>query len=296
MKNIAIVGLGRWGKNLLKEYSKISNVLICASKGNEKNLSWLHRNYPNVSYTTNLNNIFNNESIDAIVIATPINTHQNLVIRALESRKHVFIEKPLATTISDSTKIIKLAQKKHLILFVGHIFLHHQIFQKIKSISKRETLLYARFDWSKKGTFGEDIFFNLLSHDIAISLELFGLPKKYSLIDDVGYVTKSDIITIGLKFNESKKCVININRISNFKKKIITLITTKNLYVWDGDTLYKFNKAKQSFQIIYRAKITSLESECNEFIKQITTRHIDYRLTLNAIKTTDTILKIKKQK
>ena len=62
MKKIAIIGLGKWGRNLLREFSKISCVTKCHTRGNQKNISWLRKNYPKVVHTTSIRDIFTDES------------------------------------------------------------------------------------------------------------------------------------------------------------------------------------------------------------------------------------------
>jgi predicted dehydrogenase len=293
MKNIAIIGLGKWGKNLLREFSKISNVSVCVTTGKTKNLNWLRKNYPKLQHTTKLVDILDDKTIGAVVIATPIKTHANLTTRILKTGKHVFVEKPLSTELMQSKKIIEFGQKNKLVVFVGYIFSYHQIFQKIKSIAKRENIIYAQFDWSKNGAFDENIILNLLSHDIFLALELFGKPSGYSILDKIGFTTNLDILTIELQFPKNKRCMMKLNRISNYKKKLITIITTKNLYQWDDNVLYKFDKSKRMFKKIYDSTTPPLESECNMFIKEITKKHIDYNQTnvLNAAEIMDKIIK-----
>lgn len=295
MKNIAIIGLGKWGKVLLNEYAKISNVSICCTNGSKKNLKWLCKNYPKIQHTTNPNDIFYDRMIDAVIIATPIRTHGSLAIKALKAGKHVFVEKPLADTLSQSKKIITVAKKNNLVIFVGYVFSYHEIFKKIKTISKRENIIYARFDWAKQGTFDENILFNLLSHDIFLALELFGNPIRYSLLDDVGFATSSDILTLELQFEKNQRCIIVINRLSNYKKKTITIITTKNLYQWDGNFLFKFSKSKKMFRKIFQSKIMPLTLECKEFINEITKSKINHPPT-NVLHTMEILSKITKQK
>lgn len=294
MKNIAIIGLGRWGKNLLREFSKISNVSICASTGQTKNLDWLCTNYPKLRHTTKLDDVLYDKMQDAVVIATPIKTHATLAIKALETGKHVFVEKPLSTDLIQSQKIIELGQKKKLVVFVGYVFSYHQIFQKIKSIAKRENIVYAQFDWYKEGTFNENIIFNLLSHDIFLALEIFGKPSGYSILDKIGFATNLDMLTIELRFRENKKCIIKINRVSNYTKKSITIITTKNLYQWDDNALYKFNRSKMMFEKIFTSTISPLESECNAFIDGITKKYVVHNTT-HVLDTAKIISKIMKQ-
>ena len=87
---IAIIGLGRWGKNLLREYSKICSVPICITKSDKNNIVWLKNNYPTVRHTNRFEDVLNNKNIDAVAIATPIKTHFDLAFRALRAGKHVF--------------------------------------------------------------------------------------------------------------------------------------------------------------------------------------------------------------
>ena len=131
MKNIAIVGMGNWGKNLIYEFNKISNIMFCTSTGNSKNILWLKKYYPNIKYVQEFSNIVNNPLIDAIVIATPINSHYKLVKKSLECGKNVFVEKPLATNYKNAKNLYDLAKNNDVSLFIGHIFLYNQIFKKV---------------------------------------------------------------------------------------------------------------------------------------------------------------------
>ena len=114
MKKLGIIGIGNWGKNLIRDMSKISCVKKCSSLGNPKNISWLKKKYPSIQHTCNLKEIFDDKEIDAVIIATPINTHYNLVKKALLSKKHVFVEKPISTTLSKAEELINIAKKNNL--------------------------------------------------------------------------------------------------------------------------------------------------------------------------------------
>ena len=163
MKQIAIIGMGRWGKNLVRDFSKLSKIKTCVTTGNRKNMMWLRKNYPNIDLTTDINQVLNDSDIDAVVIATPIKSHFTIARKSLESKKHVFVEKPLTKTVGEAEKLIDIAKRNKLCLFVGHVFLYNEIFQKIKKIHKNELIKHANFEWKKLGTFDEDIFENLLS-------------------------------------------------------------------------------------------------------------------------------------
>ena len=103
MKKIGIIGMGKWGKNLIREFSNFAEISICVTNGNQENINWIQKNYPKTKISTNVNDILNENNIDAIVIATPIITHYELIKKSLESGKHVFVEKPMVQTIGQAT-------------------------------------------------------------------------------------------------------------------------------------------------------------------------------------------------
>ena len=276
MKKLGIIGIGNWGKNLIRDASKVSYVKKCSSQGNPKNINWLKKNYPSIQHTTNSKEIFTDKEIDAVIIATPINTHYNLVKKALLSKKHVFIEKPISSTLSNAEELIKLAKKNNLLLFVGQIFIFNEIFKKIIQISKRENITHVNFVWNKFGTFDEDIFLDLVSHDLSIVLTLFGKPKKIKLINAFGFISKCDIATITLELSNNKKCQIHVNRCSNHKQKHVTIFTQKNIYIWDDRKLYRNNKKSSSFRLVFESRHTPLETECKEFIKRLNESKISF--------------------
>jgi len=294
MNQIAIMGIGRWGKNLIREFSKISKVKFCLTTGNKENLKWLKKNYPDVIHTTQISDILNDQTIDAVVIATPIKTHYSLVKKSLESKKHVFVEKPLAKSTHEINDLIKIAKNNKQTLFVGHIFLYNEIFKKLKLILKTESIKHAIFEWKKLGTFDEDIFENLLSHDLSLNLDLFGMPKKIKLVRKYGLLTYIDDFSLELYFNKTKKSEINIDRTAHYKKKTVMIRTTKNSYIWDDEELLKFNKVTESYKKIFQTKNTPLYLESKEFIKQVNAKDFCVDSAILASKISYLISKISK--
>ena len=174
--NLGVIGIGNWGKNLVRDFSKYANIGKCTSSGNPKNIRWIKKNYPSIEYVSEKKEIFNDDKINTVVISTPIKTHYSIIKKALLAKKHVFVEKPLCTNVSEANELLKIAKRNNLLLFVGHVFIFNEIFAKILQISRKEKIQFIYFQWNKFGTFDEDIFLNLLSHDISIALKLFGKP------------------------------------------------------------------------------------------------------------------------
>lgn len=269
MKQMALIGIGYWGKNLLRDFLKIANISVYSSQGNKKNVGWVKKNYPKIKFEKDTNKIFENEDIDAVIIATPIKSHYELVHKSLKSKKHVFVEKPLSMNFVQAKKLFTIAKKNKLLLFTGYIFLHHPIFRKIKRISLKEEINYIEFNWEKTGKFSEDILLDLVSHCISMCIELIGIPKKKIVLNKKGIVSKCDIISIKLLFPNKITCLININRCSAIKKKNIKIFTEKNNYQWDENSFYKFNSKKLEYEKILDSKKSPLILECNEFVDLI---------------------------
>jgi len=151
---------------------------------------------------------------------------------------------------------------------------YDEIFKKLIQISNRENITHLNFLWNKFGTFDEDIFLNLVSHDLSIILALFGKPKKIKLINKFGVISKCDVVTLILELPNKKTCQIHVNRCSSHKQKHVTIFTQKNIYIWDDLSLFKNNKKTNSFKLVFQSKYTPLEIECKEFVKKLNETNI----------------------
>ncbi len=273
-KSLAMVGIGRWGKNLLREFDKITNVKYCHHLGSLQNSTWLKNNYPHIRIVRSLDQILNDSSINAVVVATPIATHYKLAKKILLADKDVFIEKPLVAKVDHTKELNGLAKKKKRILFVGHTFSYHPVLARIKQIGRREPITHLNFSWHKLGSFGESITLNLGCHDIATSLDIFGQNKLPKIISSEGrhIISDSDVMFLQLEFSRNRSSTIYINRVSSIKNKSTIVVTTKNIYLWENDLLSKFDKKNNKFKLLYTSKKTPLEIECAEFIKCLKTR------------------------
>ena len=289
MKNLAIVGIGYWGKKLVSEFSKIANIKFCYSQGNTSNINWIHRNYPKVSFCKNFQDILNDSTIDGVVIASPIDTHFEYALKSLKSKKHVFIEKPISTTKKQGQTLLTIARKNNLEIFVGHIFLYHPVLSKLKKLMKKEKINSMYLGWHRFGPFKEKISLDLLSHYIIILKEFFNQPKKLIIKSKIGYVTNCDILSLHVKFQKKVNCVIELNRVSYHKQREIIIKTDKNLYKWEDDVLLKFSKKDEIFKEYFSSRLFPLQIECKKFIKNMTLKKKNYGNTEKSIQTVSII-------
>jgi len=283
MKNLAIVGIGYWGKKLVSEFSKIANIKFCYSQGNTSNINWIHRNYPKVSFCKNFQDILNDSTIDGVVIASPIDTHFEYALKSLKSKKHVFIEKPISTTKKQGQTLLEIARKNNLEIFVGHIFLYHPVLIKLKKLMKKEKINSIYLGWHRFGPFKERLSLDLLSHYIIILKEFFNQPKKLIIKSKIGYVTNCDILSLHVKFQKKVNCVIDLNRVSYHKQREIIIKSNKNLYKWEDDVLLKFSKKDEIFKEYFSSGLFPLQIECKKFLKNMALKEKNYSNTEKSI-------------
>lgn len=249
--SIAIIGIGRWGKNLLREFNAVAHVAYAFGKKDSQ-----------------LAKVLKDPEIQAVIIATPIKTHYTIARQALLAGKHVFVEKPMTDNLTQARVLVTLARKQKRALFVGHIFLYHPVFEKIEKINVRDPIMLINFEWQKFGSFHEDIKLNLLVHEVAILLKLWGKSNKSKLFYQQGIISSADILSAQFVFSKNRKANVYINRTSSIKRKAITLITkNKNVYLWENDILLKLDKGV--FKQIFKPKRTALALECRAFLQTI---------------------------
>ena len=121
--NLGIIGCGHWGPNLIRNFNNIAGaeVAYCADL-DESRLKHIKGLYPKISITRDYKDILNKKEINAVVIATPIETHYNIAKDVLNANKHVLIEKPIANSSDEAKELIKIAEKNKKVLMVDHTF------------------------------------------------------------------------------------------------------------------------------------------------------------------------------
>jgi predicted dehydrogenase len=128
--------------------------------------------FPGVPVHTELDDVLNDDSIDAVLIATPPATHHALVKRALEAGKHVLVEKPLATTSADARELIELANRQDLVLMPGHTFVYSPAVNAVRSLLTDGVLGEVYFITSARMNLGkyqrDGVVTDLAPHDLSI--------------------------------------------------------------------------------------------------------------------------------
>jgi len=266
---IAVIGIGRWGKNLLREFSTFADVPYCVHKGNPETLQWLSETYPHIK-TVSLEEVLSDPTIQAVVIATPIDTHFELAHKALEAGKHVFLEKPGCESAEQLAKIIALAEKKKLGLHIGYVFIYHPAFRYLNE-HITETIDSVTCTWEKFGSFQERILLNLACHELSLLYSLIGIsPTQQKILYMTPGISSGDSVGIRNDYSNGSHSIITINRMSARKNKSVTIVTKGGIWFWENNQVFKSTHGLP-YESVFKSVSTPLTIECGEFVSMITT-------------------------
>jgi predicted dehydrogenase len=176
---VGVIGYGYWGPNLVRNFANTEGArVISVSDLDPEKLTLVRRRHPDVAVTTDFRDLLKDSRIDAIAIATPVHTHYELGLAALEAGKHVLIEKPLAQTSEEARDLIEEAVRRNLVLLVDHTFLYTPAVRKIRQLIGDGVLgdiYYYNGVRASLGLFQNDVnvIWDLAVHDISIIQYIF---------------------------------------------------------------------------------------------------------------------------
>jgi predicted dehydrogenase len=293
---IGVIGCGYWGPNLIRNFVSLkeSRVKTCTDLSEER-LQHMKQLYPSIETTTNYMDIIEDPEIDAVVIATPVSSHFPIAKAALEAGRHVFVEKPLAQSVDEGIRLIKLADEKKRVLMVGHTFVYTAAVNKIKELINANELgeiFYITTSRVNLGIFQEDInvVWDLAPHDVSImNYILNSHPISVSAVGH-SYIQPEieDVAFINLRYPEAIVANIQVSWLNPNKIRKTTVVGSKKMLVYDdvsslekiriydkGVTVTPHYDTFGEFQLSYRygdISIPKLEDaeplkiECQHFI------------------------------
>lgn len=171
---VAQFGCGNWGANLIRNVMANPGAeLVAVCDPDRASLQRVGARYPGVSLHSSLDDVLSDSSIDAVIVATPSGMHHEHVSKALLAEKHVFVEKPMSSTVQQGVELVGMADDAGRILMVGHTFLYNNIVHDVKKrIDARELgdIHYAYSQRLNLGRFRQDtdVLWTLAPHDISI--------------------------------------------------------------------------------------------------------------------------------
>lgn len=213
---VSVVGLGRLGSIHAKIYSALGNVELAGVCDIDENIARASAQELKISWYTDYRNLLN-DKIDAVSIVTPTISHYKIAGFFLQNNIHVLIEKPITKTLKEARDLIKLADKKRLIIQVGHVERFNSAIQAIEKLSNKPRFIEVH----RLGPFTPrvkdvGVVLDLMIHDIDIVL---GLTKsKVKNIDALGMkilTDHEDIANARIRFQNGTVCDLTASRVTN---------------------------------------------------------------------------------
>ena len=240
--NISQIGVGYWGPNLLRNLVSNQNVkLKTVVDLSTERRQFIEDQYPGIKTTDDINLVMNDTSIHAVVISTPVETHYDLAIKALNAGKHILVEKPMATSSDEVKAIDTLAQQNNLIAMVGHTFLYNNTVRTIKKLIDDGELGEIRYIYSQRVNLGRirsdvDALWNLAPHDISIIQYWLNEPNPIQ-VDRHGmsFVQEGidDVVFMNIKYPNNVMANIHVSWLDPRKIRRMTVVGSKKMVFYD---------------------------------------------------------------
>jgi len=240
--NIAVVGSGYWGKNLIRNYYNLGALKLICDK-NPVLLDQYKKQYPDVQTCLSLHDVISRDDIEGLVIATPAETHYTLAREGLLAGKHVYVEKPLVLDEKEGAALIELAAEHNRTLMVGHLLQYHPAFVRLKEFALSGELGRVNYIYSHRLNLGkirreENILWSFAPHDISMILTLACEEPESVSATGGNYLHRqiADVTTTHLEFPSGLKAHIFVSWLHPFKEQKLVVVGDKKMAVFD-DTL-----------------------------------------------------------
>ena len=272
MIRIGVVGYGYWGPNLVRNFVESQGAQVASvSDLREDRLALVSRRYPSIQTTQHVRELIENPAIDAVAIATPVSTHYELALRALQEGKHVLVEKPLASNTDQVQRLMDVARKRNCVLMVDHTFVYTGAVRKIRELVDSGTLGEIYYYDSVRvnlGLFQHDVnvLWDLAVHDLSImdyvlpfrpcAVSATGLSHVPGGTENIAYLT--------LFFEGSQIAHIHANWLAPVKLRRTLIGASRKMIVYDdldqGEKIKVYDKGitlnnRQNPEKLYQALV-----------------------------------------
>ena len=235
---VAVIGCGYWGQNLVRNLFQLDCLgLVCDATASGR--ATAAEVAPGVAVTSEIEAVLASD-VSGIVIATPAETHHELTRRALEADKDVFVEKPLALTYEQGSRLVELAQRRRRILMVGHVLEYHPAVVRLHGLVRDGVLGKVQYIYSNRLSLGkvrreENILWSFAPHDVAVILRLMASMPFQVVACGGSYVQPNipDVTVTCLLFDNGVRAHIHVSWLHPFKEQRLVVIGQKKMASFD---------------------------------------------------------------
>lgn len=236
----AIVGIGYWGPNLVRNFLGNSHITkVHTYDLNKSRLAMIKKRFPEINIAENYEDIFTSKEIEIVVVATPVDKHYEIAKKALQAGKHIWVEKPYTSTSEQAKELNSIAEEKGLTIFVDHTFIYTGAVRKMKDLADSNELgdiLYFDSVRINLGLFQSDVnvIWDLAPHDLSIMFYVLNKkPVSVSANGIANFYGHENVAHISVYFENNCFAHFHVNWTSPVKIRRMIAGGTKKMLVFD---------------------------------------------------------------
>src|SRR3989454_11305660 len=286
---IAVVGVGYWGKNLVRNfYERGALATLCDADGSVEGK--YQQQSPGVRFCRDFRSVLADPAITAVALATPAVTHYEMAKAALEAGKDVLVEKPLAIDVKHGEELVKLAEAKQRILMVGHILRYHPAILKLQSLIQDGTLGKINYLYSNRLNIGkirteENILWSFAPHDISVMLSLLNEMPTRVACRGTAYLNRdvADVTLSHFEFPSGVQAHIFVSWLHPIKEQRLVVVGSAKMAVFDDTAGHKLvlyphkvewknripTAVKAQGEVVELEELEPLRAECQHFLDSV---------------------------
>ena len=238
---IGVTGLGYWGPNLARNFDAIDGCELawCCDGSAEARERWAPV-FPGARFTASLDDLLEDPSLDAVVLATPVPTHGGLAEQVLRAGKHCFVEKPLAQSVAEAERAVAAAEETGRTLMVGHLLEYHPGVAKLKEIADTGELGRIHYIYSNRLNLGklradENALWSLGAHDVSVLLHLADEEPYELSARGESYMRDGieDVVFGYLRFPSGLAAHLHLSWLDPHKERRFTVVGSRRMATFD---------------------------------------------------------------
>jgi predicted dehydrogenase len=238
---VGVVGLGYWGPNLARNLAAIPGCeLAWLCDASEQARAEQALRFPGARTSADIDELLADPQLDAVVLATPVPTHAELAVAVAGAGKHCFVEKPLATNVTDAQRAIDAAEAAGTILMVGHLLEYHPAVARLKALIDEQELGSLFYVYGNRLNLGklradENALWSLGAHDVSVALHLIGEEPEECSAHGACYVRENvqDVVFCYLRFPSGVVAHLHLSWLDPHKERRLTVVGSRRMATFD---------------------------------------------------------------
>lgn len=239
--SVGLIGFGYWGPNLARAIAATrAGDLAALADADPARLERAATRYPSARVFSDPKLLLDQAEVDAVVIATPADTHFDLARRALNAGKHVLVEKPMARTVGQAEELARIAEENGLVLMPAHVFLYNAAVRKVRDYIESGELGDIYYIYSQRLNLGQvrrdvNALWNFAPHDLSILAYWLGMTPERLIASGFSYVQNKieDVVFVTLAYPGGIGAHIHISWLDPQKVRLMTVVGSEKMIVYD---------------------------------------------------------------